>query len=182
VRQPPLVHLLIPQVLLYIISLIHTTALTKSLERTKVNQKIENDLNRAKHDYYSSVLLLLTAVGVIYYWADFYIRGGVHVVEEDWYIRFEKAFPPADIWMSVCAIIGAVGLLTHQSYSLLFALLSAASLIFLALMDITFNVQNNLYRLVASSSEMKFELFLNIWTLGFGIALIACLWPKMAIL
>jgi len=119
-----------------------------------------------------STLLILTAIGVAYYWADFYLRGGVHTVKEDWYIKFERAFPLADIWMSACALVGAIGLLVGQTYGLLFSLLAASSLIFLALMDITFNIQNNLYRIIASSNQMRFELLINLWTLGLGIALI----------
>jgi hypothetical protein len=129
-----------------------------------------------------SVLLIMTAVGVIYYWADFYLRGGVHVLKEDWYIKFERAFPPADLWMSACAILGAAGLLAGQTYGLVFTLLAAGSLLFLALMDITFNVQNNLYRLVATSSQMKFELLINVWTLALGVALIVYLGPRIAFL
>lgn len=129
-----------------------------------------------------SVLLIMTAVGVIYYWADFYIRGGVHVIKDDWYIKFERAFPPADLWMSACALLGAGGLLTGQTFGLVFTLLAAGSLLFLALMDITFNIQNNLYPLVATSSQMKFELAINVWTLALGVALIVCLGPRIAFL
>jgi hypothetical protein len=128
-----------------------------------------------------SVLLIGTAVVCIYYWVDFYITGGVHVIKDDWYIKFQNSFPAADLWMSVCAVLGAIGLLTGQTYGLLFALLAASSLIFLGLMDVTFNIQNKLYRLVATSGQMKFEVFLNIYALGFGIALIACLWPRLAL-
>jgi hypothetical protein len=127
-----------------------------------------------------SVLLIGTAVGVIYYWADFFLTGGVQVKKDDWYIKFERAFPPADFWMSACAIVGAVGLITDQTFGVIFALLAAGSLIFLGLMDVTFNVQNHLYRLVTASSEMKFEVFVNLWTLGLGIALIVCLWSRIA--
>lgn len=129
-----------------------------------------------------SVLLIGSAVGVIYYWADFYIRGGVHVIKEDWYIKFQSAFPPADLWMSACAIAGAVGLLTGQAYGLLFTLLAASSMIFLSLMDITFNIQNNLYSIVTTSSQMKFEVFLNIWTLVLGIGLIIYVWPEIVVI
>lgn len=126
-----------------------------------------------------SVLLIGTAIVCIYYWVDFYITGGVHVIKDDWYVKFQNSFPVADMWMSVCAILGAIGLLTGQTYGLIFALLAASSLIFLGLMDVTFNIQNKLYRLVATSSQMKFEVFLNIFALGFGIALIACLWSRL---
>lgn len=129
-----------------------------------------------------SALLIITAVVTIYYWADFYIRGGVHVIKEDWYIKFERAFPPADLWMSVCALLGAAGLLTGQTYGLVFALLAAGCLLFLAFMDITFNIQNKLYPLVATSSQMRFEVLINLWTLALGVALIVCLGPRIAFL
>jgi len=122
-----------------------------------------------------STLLILTAIGVVYYWSEFYLRGSVHTVKEDWYIKFERAFPPADIWMAACALAGAIGLLLGQTYGVVFSLLAASSLVFLALMDITFNIQNRLYHLVATLNQMRFELFINLWTLGLGIALITYL-------
>ena len=128
-----------------------------------------------------SVLLIGIGIVCIYYWVDFYITGGVHVIKDDWYIKFQNSFPAADLWMSACAIAGAVGLLTGQTYGVLFALLAASSLIFLGLMDVTFNIQNRLYRLVTTSSQMKLEVFLNIYALGFGIALIVCLGPRLAL-
>jgi len=129
----------------------------------------------------SSVLLIGTAVGLIYYWIDFYIKGGVQAVNEDWYMRFQKAFTAADSWTAACALVGAIGLLAGETYGVLFAFIAASSLIFLGLMDVTFNIQNNLYRLVRKSGQMKFELFINLWTLGLGIALIAVFWPRLAL-
>jgi len=126
-----------------------------------------------------STLLILTAIGVVYYWSDFYLRGSVHTIKEDWYIKFERAFPPADIWMAACALVGAIGLLLGQTYGVIFSLLAASSLVFLALMDITFNIQNRLYHLVATLKQMRFELFINLWTLGLGIALIVYLSPRI---
>ena len=82
------------------------------------------------------------------------------------------AFPVADMWTAICALLGAVGLLTEQDYGLLFSLLAASSLIFLALMDITFNFENKLYNLVGTSNEMKLELAGNIWLLSVGIILL----------
>ena len=125
-----------------------------------------------------AVLLIITALVTIYYWADFFRTGGVHVVKEEWYIKFEKAFPIADLWgLSACSLIGAAGLLTEQPYGHFFSLLAAGSLIFLALMDITFNIENNLYPLIAVSNEMVFELVINLWTLVLGVTLIFYLWP-----
>jgi len=125
-----------------------------------------------------AVLLIITALVTIYYWADFFRTGGVHVVKEEWYIKFEKAFPIADLWgLSACSLLGAAGLLTEQPYGPFFSLLAAGSLIFLALMDITFNLENNLYPLIAISSQMMFELVINLWCLTLGITLLVYLWP-----
>jgi hypothetical protein len=122
-----------------------------------------------------SILLILTAVLTIYFWIDFFYKGNVQVMKEEWYIKFESAFPVADFWMAACALLGAFGLLTGQSFGPFFALLAASALIFLALMDITFNVQNQMYRLVRKSREMAFELVINLWCLSLGIILILAL-------
>ena len=125
-----------------------------------------------------ALLLIISALGAVYYWADFYFRGGVQVVNEEWYVKFEKAFTIADLWGIVaCSLIGAVGLLTEQSYGPFFCLLAAGSMIFLALMDITFNIENKLYPLIAVSNQMVFELFINLWFLVLGISLVFYLWP-----
>ena len=125
-----------------------------------------------------ALLLIISALGTIYYWADFYLRGEVQVIEDEWYIKFEKAFLVADLWgVSACSLMGAVGLLTEQPYGPFFSLLAAGSMIFLALMDITFNIENNLYPLIATSSQMVFELLINLWFLVLGISLIVYLWP-----
>ena len=129
-----------------------------------------------------SVLLIGTAIGLIYYWIDFYLKESVQVVNKDWYMKFQKAFTIADLWTAAAAITGAVGLLIDQGFGLLFSLVTAASLIFLGLMDVTFNVQNNLYKLIRTSDQMKFEVFVNVWTLGFGIALIVLLWRRFILI
>ncbi len=131
--------------------------------------------------YVVSILLIMTAILLIYYWIDFFLRKGVQVTQEEWYMKFQKAFPVADMWAATCALLGAFGLLIEQNYGLLFSLLAAGSLIFLAFMDITFNAENKLYHLVGTSNEMKLELAGNIWFLSVGIVLIIYVWAKMAI-
>ncbi|MGO9599161.1 MAG: hypothetical protein ACLP7Q_14325 [Isosphaeraceae bacterium] len=116
-----------------------------------------------------AALLIATAVGMTAYWVDFFTRGAVHAIEEDWYIRFEKAFPIADGWIAVCCLAAAVGLLGGQPSGELFAALASGSLIYLALLDIMFNLQNGLYRLLPRSAAMWGEVVINAWTLLLGI-------------
>ena len=126
-----------------------------------------------------SIWMIASAIALVYYWVDFFSRKGVQVLQDEYYIKFQKSFPIADMWIVVCALLGAIGLLTEQNYGLLFSLLGASSAIFLALMDITFNIQNKLYRLVGESREMLFELVLNLWALILGIVLIVCLGTRI---
>ena len=130
-------------------------------------------------DIFVSVLLIGTVIGVIYFWIDFHIGSSVKISQEEWYLRFEKAFMPADLWMAACALAGAVGLLTGQTFGLIFSLLAAGSLVFLGLMDITFDIQNGLYRLITKSNQMKLEVASSWFFLLFGILLIIYLWPKI---
>ena len=130
-------------------------------------------------DQILSVLLIITGVGLAYYWLDFYLKKGVQVIQEDWYIKFQKTCSVADMWIAACAILGAVGLLTQKSYGLLFSILAGSSLIFLALLDIAFNIQNKLYRLVGKSGEMAIEVGLNVCCLLFGLILIVCLGARI---
>jgi len=39
-----------------------------------------------------SVVLIMAAVVTIYYWFDFHFKGVVHVIMEDWYIKFERDY------------------------------------------------------------------------------------------
>ena len=115
-----------------------------------------------------AVLLLVTAVGTAAYWVDFFWHGSVHVVEEQWYIRFERAFPIADGFMAASAAAAGVGLLTGAAWGQALGLVAAGGLVFLGLMDVTFNVDNGLYRRLADSGAMRAELVVNVWTLGVG--------------
>jgi hypothetical protein len=119
-----------------------------------------------------AVLLLVTAVGTTAYWVDFFARGSVNVVEEDWYVKFERSFPAADGFMSAAAAVAAVGLLADEPWGVAFALVAAGALVFLGLMDVTFNLENRLYRFLRSSWPMRSELVINVWTLGLGAALL----------
>ena len=114
------------------------------------------------------VLLVVTAVVTVAYWLDFFLRGTVQAVEEEWYLRFERAFPVADGWMAVCSLVSAVGLFTASSYGTVFGLLAAGALVFLGLMDLTFNLQNGMFRLLPGSGQMWVEVVIVVWCLALG--------------
>jgi hypothetical protein len=119
-------------------------------------------------DTFVGVLLVVTAVVTVAYWLDFFLRGTVQAVEEEWYLRFERAFPAADGWMAACSLVAAVGLFSGAGYATVFGLLAAGALVFLGLMDLTFNLQNGLFRLLPQSGQMWVEVVIVAWSLLFG--------------
>ncbi len=126
-----------------------------------------------------AVLLLVTAVVTVAYWVDFFWHGSVNVVEEDWYIKFERSFPAADGFMAACAAVGGIGLLADAGFGVAFALVAAGGLVFLGLMDVAFNLDNRLYRFVRTSWPMRAELVINVWSLGLGALLLVTLVPQV---
>lgn len=127
-----------------------------------------------------AVLLLVTAVVTVAYWVDYFVRGTVQADQEEWYLRFERAFPAADGWMSACSVIAAVGLLRGEPYGVGFGLVAGGALVFLGLLDVLFDLQNGLYRLLPRSGQMWAELVINVWSLALGGWLVAAFVPRIA--
>lgn len=121
-----------------------------------------------------AALLLFTATGIVTYWVLFALDV-VEATGEDWYLRFQRAFPVPDMATAGAATAGGVGLLLGRPWGDAFALVAAGGLVFLGLIDISFNVENGLYRKLPGSLEMWTEAVLNVWTLGLGAWLVAYL-------
>jgi uncharacterized membrane protein (DUF2068 family) len=125
---------------------------------------------------YLSVVAALTTL----YWIDFFTSGGVHVRDDAVYLAFEKAFPLADAWMAACALLGAIGLWRRRSWGLLFGLLAASAQIFLACMDVLFNLNEGNYAI--ASAAMAAEILINVGLLIGAPLLIAFLWRQRRVL
>ncbi|MEZ5959683.1 MAG: hypothetical protein R3C30_04550 [Hyphomonadaceae bacterium] len=123
------------------------------------------------------VLLVGAAVTALYWWS-YFNAGDVMVSHERWYTAFEDAFPFADGWMALCMMGAGVGLVQNRDWGPPLGLLAGSALIFLTAMDVTFNVQNNLYSLAATNDAMKAEIAINIATAMLGAWTIAACWPR----
>jgi len=131
-----------------------------------------------RSDRMLGTLLLLGAVVTIAYWVNYFIAGDVRVVPDLWYRAFEDAFPVADGWMSACMIAGGVGFWRGKPSAPLFGLMAGSALIYLAAMDITFNVERGLYRLLPASGPMVTEAIINAASLVLGIVTVAMCWSR----
>ena len=121
-------------------------------------------------------VLIFAAVLTALYWVLFFSGSGAAVTNDPRYLAFEYAFPAADAWMAIGAVIGAVGLLRHRSWGVLFALLAGSASIYLGLMDVLFDLENGIYLLGGVNVDV--EVVINVLTLGLGSALIWYVWSR----
>jgi hypothetical protein len=100
------------------------------------------------------------------------------VTHQGWYTAFESSFPVADGWMALCMFAAGIGLWTDKPWGAPAGLLAGSALMYLAAMDITFNVENRMYALAVTNDAMRFEVFINASTLVLGIWTIAACWRR----
>ena len=132
-----------------------------------------------------AVLMLLTAVGTLLFWVTFFAdleaqRSGYLASRCDAWFAWEMSFPLADAWMAATAILGAVGLWRLRPTGLLFGLVSGGAMVFLGLIDVLFFLENGLY--LPLNGEVAIELFIHIWTVAFGLFVIARIWAQRTLL
>jgi len=125
----------------------------------------------------AAVLELVLAAGIVSFWIAYFSADIVQISDpilKEKYLAFESAFPVPDAYLSVVLVIGGIGLLRKKAYGRLFSLIGGASLVFLGLLDISFNTLHGIYRL--GFSEAVMNLFINLMCLGTGVFLIVVVW------
>jgi hypothetical protein len=125
------------------------------------------------------ILLILGAGVTAFYWWSYFSGGGVMVLRERWYTAFESSFPVADSWMALCMLVSGVGFLLRRKFAAPFGLMAGAALLYLAAMDITFDVENGMYALARTDDAMKFEMFINAATVALGLATLIVSWRRI---
>jgi hypothetical protein len=121
-------------------------------------------------------LLLIGAAVTLFYWWSYFSGGDVMVLRARWYTAFESSFPVADAWMALCMAMAGIGFLVRRRFAASFGLMAGAALLYLAAMDITFDVENGMYAMAAANDAMKFEAFINITTVLLGVVTLALSW------
>ncbi len=127
----------------------------------------------------AGIIELALAVGIISFWMTFFSTDIVDIGDpglKEKYLAFESAFPIPDLYLSMLLIIGGIGLLIKKSYGYLFSLLGGASLIFLGLLDVSFNTQHGIYFLGIGEAVMNGMI--NLLCLGGGVFIIFTVWKN----
>ena len=126
-----------------------------------------------------AVLLLVSAAVTAFYWWSYFTGGDVMVLHERWYTAFESSFPIADGWMALCMAVAGIGLFAGRVWGPRFGLMAGSAILYLAAMDITFDVENGMYALAAANDAMKFEVFINASCVILGIWTLAASWRRL---
>jgi hypothetical protein len=111
-------------------------------------------------------LSLATSLGLILFWGAFFTVGMAPANPPACYFAYEHSFPLPDILLAVALLAWALLELRGKGSA---ALRSAAggALIFLGVLDISFNAQNGVY--ASSMMDMISNAFINVWCVLFGL-------------
>ncbi|SRR5579885_1096190 len=124
------------------------------------------------------VLLIAAAAVTAFYWWSYFSGGDVRVTDARWYTAFESSFPIADGWMALCSALAGAGFLSGRRWATRFGLMAGSAILYLAAMDITFDVENGLYALAPANAAMTFEIFINASCVLLGLATLAVSWQS----
>jgi hypothetical protein len=115
-----------------------------------------------------AILEMLTGIGIILFWIGFFTIGLAPENPPQCYFAYERSFPLPDIILSITIIASGMLLLKNKESGRTLSLICAGGLIFLGLLDFSFNIQNGIY--MNSAVDLILNAFINIWCVGFGVA------------
>jgi hypothetical protein len=117
-----------------------------------------------------------TGIGIVLFWMLFFAAGLGPANPPACYLAFEYAFPIADGVLALSLIVAGFLLTRGRPWGRFLSLPCAGGLIFLGLVDISFNVQNGLY--AGPVVELLQNAAINLWSCALGIATVVMLTPS----
>ena len=118
---------------------------------------------------------LIFGIGFIIVWIYLYKYELNNPKRSEVYRAFEKSFPLPDLcWLTPMLFISAIGLFLGERFGIFFSIIAGSSLIFLGLLDISFNLQQGGY--TNNKTDTIFNLFINLVCVIFGPILLVFGW------
>ncbi|MBW2544678.1 MAG: hypothetical protein JRD43_04285 [Deltaproteobacteria bacterium] len=118
-----------------------------------------------------AVLQIITALGIILFWIGFFTIGLAPETPPPCYFTFEHSFPLPDILLALALLVAAFSLIRGNPLGRTLSLAAAGALIFLGVIDFSFNIQNGMYAI--SAADAILNGFINAYCVAFGIVVIA---------
>jgi hypothetical protein len=117
--------------------------------------------------------LITVAYWVIWYAGGRDLLASAHTPE---YFAFENAFPAADAWLALCALIAGVQLLRGRPSAIYWLFLTAGCGFYLGLMDVLFDLENGIYLVPRGGDPVAVGIEVTINILTFTLSAIALWW------
>lgn len=127
-------------------------------------------MNHNRKDRTIAFLQTITAMGFILFWIGFFTIGLAPENPPKCYFVFEHAFPLPDVVLAVALFISAILILRKNPLGRILSLVCAGALVFLGLLDFSFNYQNGIYCI--STPDFIVNAFINAWCVAFGLSII----------
>lgn len=119
-------------------------------------------------DLLIAILQMLSVVGMVGFWIYFLVVENKDPEKTEVYLIFERSFILPDIgWAAPCLFLSALGLLTNQEYWVFFSIAGGSAILFLLLLDFSFNIQQKNYSKERRKENML-EIILNVLCLILG--------------
>ena len=116
-----------------------------------------------------AVLEFLTGVGLILFWIGFFTIGLAPENPPQCYYAYEHSFPLPDGLLAILLLAAGILLLLNNPLGSKLSLVAAGALVFLGLLDFSFNIQNGIY--MTSKLDLVLNTFINVWCVGFGVVI-----------
>jgi hypothetical protein len=116
---------------------------------------------------------LLTALGLVFFWIGFFTIGLAPESPPQCYFAYERSFPLPDLILAAALFISSRLLFKRKPSGRSLSLLCAGALMFLGILDLSFNIQNGIYSL--SMLDLVLNAFINLWCVAFGLLIAVCM-------
>lgn len=120
-------------------------------------------------------LLIATVVVDVTYWTLWFTDRALLASDPSQaYTDFENAFPLADAWLGLCAVLAIITLVRRNGAALLWLIATGSAAAYLLGMDVLYDLQHSIWW--TSGSEGWIELGVNIATAFLAAALLRWSW------
>ena len=114
-------------------------------------------------------LEIVTGIGLILFWIAFFTVGLAPDKAPPCYFAYEHSFPLPDGVLAILLLIAGILLMRSRPAGRSLSLVAAGALVFLGLLDFSFNLQNGIY--LTSTVDLVLNAFINLWCVGLGLAI-----------
>ncbi len=129
----------------------------------------------------AGIMLLVAGVTTAYWVLWFLIPGGRDVLavlpKDASYLHFENAFPVADGWLTLTALVAGIQLLRGQASAIPWLFMAGSAGVYLGGMDMLYDVENGIYGLWSQNlGAVATEMVINVATVTISIGTLLWAW------